>query len=196
MRVQGGALRKPEERPYPSVHGGGADGLYSGLASMDSSSSAAPAVPAITEFDDDYAFLSNFAPSPLLWEGLAYPTVEHAFQAAKTLDLESRRRIAALPHPADAKANGRRLVLRPDWEVAKTDIMAALLTLKFADPGLREQLLATGTAELIEGNHWFDRIWGQCPLGVGENRLGRLLMAERERLSRASLAPAKGPSAL
>jgi ribA/ribD-fused uncharacterized protein len=141
------------------------------------------AVPAaITEFDHDTAFLSNFAPSPVVWEGVAFPTVEHAFQAAKTLDPVERRRIAALPHPADAKAAGRRVALRPDWEAVKTDIMAALLALKFSDPQLRAQLLATGEADLIEGNHWFDRVWGQCPLGVGENRLGRLLMAERRRI--------------
>ena len=60
--------------------------------------------------------------------------------------------------------------------------MAALLALKFSDPQLRAQLLATGEADLIEGNHWFDRVWGQCPLGVGENRLGSLLMAERHRI--------------
>ncbi len=144
----------------------------------------APAVPrVISEFDHAYAFLSNFAPSPLTWDGIAFPTVEHAFQAAKTLDMADRRRIATLAHPADAKAVGRRLVLRPDWESVKTEIMAALLALKFADPALQAQLLATGEAELIEGNHWFDRVWGQCPLGVGENRLGVLLMAERRAIS-------------
>ena len=139
------------------------------------------AAPRILAFDGPYEFLSNFWPSPLEWEGVAYPTVEHAFQAAKTLDGAKRRWIAALPYPADAKAAGQRVDLRPDWEAVKTGIMAELLRLKFADPDLRDQLLATGAAELVEGNHWFDRVWGQCPVGVGENRLGILLMAERNR---------------
>ena len=136
----------------------------------------------ITSFDGPYEFLSNFWPSPIVWLGVAYPTVEHAFQAAKTLDGEKRRWIAALPYPADAKAAGQRLELRPDWEAVKTAIMAELVSLKFADPDLRARLLATGGREIVEGNHWFDRVWGQCPLGVGENRLGLILMAERERV--------------
>ncbi|MEI7609540.1 MAG: NADAR family protein [Rhodospirillaceae bacterium] len=136
----------------------------------------------ITCFEGPHEFLSNFWPSPLLWQGVAYPTLEHAFQAAKTLDEDKRRWIAELPYPADAKAVGQRLPLRPDWEEAKAAIMADLVALKFADPDLRARLLATGTAEIVEGNHWFDRVWGQCPLGVGENRLGLILMAERERI--------------
>ena len=137
----------------------------------------------ITSFDGPYEFLSNFWPSPIVWRGGAYPTVEHAFQAAKTLDEAKRRRIAALPHPADAKAAGQRVELRPDWEAVKTGIMAELVSLKFADPELRARLQATGEREIVEGNHWFDRVWGQCPLGVGENRLGLILMAERARLT-------------
>lgn len=35
-----------------------------------------------------------------------------------------------------------------------------------------------GDAELIEGNTWGDRIWGVCD-GVGENRLGKILMRVR-----------------
>lgn len=139
------------------------------------------AAPRILAFDGPHAFLCNFHPSPIEWEGVAYPTVEHAFQAAKTLDDDTRRWIAALPLPLDAKAAGQRVALRPNWEAVKTAVMAELLRLKFADPALRALLRATGDAELIEGNHWFDRVWGQCPIGVGENRLGILLMAERDR---------------
>ena len=137
----------------------------------------------ITSFEGPHEFLSNFWPSPIEWQGVAYPTVEHAFQAAKSLDGEKRRWIAALPWPADAKAAGQRLALRSDWEAVKSEIMAALVRLKFADPDLRARLLATGAAEIVEGNHWFDRVWGQCPLGVGENRLGLILMAERRRIN-------------
>ena len=38
---------------------------------------------AITIFDGEYAFLSNFYPSVFEWHGVVYPTVEHFFQAAK-----------------------------------------------------------------------------------------------------------------
>ena len=46
---------------------------------------------------------------------------------------------------------------------------------------LAEQLLATGDAELIEGNTWGDRTWGVCD-GIGENRLGKTLMFIRAQL--------------
>jgi len=52
---------------------------------------------------------------------------------------------------------------------------------KFKQPELKAKLLATGDAELIEGNHWGDIVWGVCR-GKGENRLGKILMKVREEL--------------
>ena len=46
---------------------------------------------------------------------------------------------------------------------------------------LKEKLLATGDAYLIEGNTWGDRVWGQVN-GVGQNRLGKILMEVRDML--------------
>ena len=33
----------------------------------------------INSFDKEFAFLSNFYPSCITYEGIDYPTVEHAF---------------------------------------------------------------------------------------------------------------------
>ena len=71
--------------------------------------------------------------------------------------------------------------LRPDWETEKISIMRALLRLKFADPALRAQLVATGVRPLVEGNRWGDRFWGVCG-GNGQNMLGKLLMEIRAEL--------------
>jgi ribA/ribD-fused uncharacterized protein len=137
---------------------------------------------AIVRFEGQFAFLSNFAPSPLTYEGISYPTVEHAFQAAKTLDLDKRSRMARLTSPAVAKKEGRRLELRPDWDDVRIGVMLNLLRLKFAlDSALAEQLMQTGGALLVEGNHWGDRFWGVD--GHGENNLGRLLMQVRSELN-------------
>ena len=38
---------------------------------------------AITKFDGDHFFLSNFFPAPLEFEGMMFKTSEHAFQAMK-----------------------------------------------------------------------------------------------------------------
>jgi hypothetical protein len=73
--------------------------------------------------------------------------------------------------------------------------MRALLAQKFrlGEPlGLR--LLATGGAELIEGNTWDDRYWGVVVDGVGQNRLGQLLMQRRAELRTALSEQAYPPS--
>lgn len=137
-------------------------------------------------FDGEFAFLSNFYESPCEFEGVVYPTVEHAFQAAKTLDQLERQEIAAAPTPGKAKRMGRKVQLREDWELVKTDVMRECLKSKFSHPVLKMQLLATKDATLIEGTTWHDRCWGICTCpeckGAGENRLGKLLMELREEL--------------
>jgi ribA/ribD-fused uncharacterized protein len=138
----------------------------------------------IASFSGDYRFLSNFAPIPggLEYEGLRFPTLEHAFAAAKSLDLTVRQVIAALPTPGQAKQAGRAVTLRPDWESRKLAIMNDLLAQKFSREPFASALRATGQAELVEGNNWGDRFWGVCD-GEGQNHLGRLLMDLRTRLA-------------
>lgn len=136
----------------------------------------------IVGFRDRFDFLSNFSASEVVWAGCTAPTVEHAFQGAKSDDPEERTWVLAAPTPAAAKKRGRKVRLRGDWASVRLPIMEELLRLKFA-PGsdLATRLIATGTAELTEGNTWNDRFWGVCR-GVGENHLGRLLMKIREEL--------------
>ena len=76
----------------------------------------------IDKFDGKYAFLSNYHPCAVFYEGIAYPSVEHAFQAAKTMDMAKRREIAGLPTPGQAKREGRKVTLRPDWEEVKEQV--------------------------------------------------------------------------
>ena len=137
----------------------------------------------IFSFKGEYAFLSNFYPSPIVVGYDAYPTVEHAFQAAKTLDLAEARRVRDAATPGKAKYAGRRVTLRPDWDQVKLAVMEALLRQKFARGSeLAGQLLATGDRELIEGNRWGDRFWGTDLQGNGRNELGRALMRIRDDL--------------
>lgn len=136
-------------------------------------------VTAIMGFFGGYQFLSNFYPSQIMWEGIIYPTVEHAFQAAKTLDENLRRWIASRKTPGEAKKEGRNLMLRKDWESIKYDVMKELVTLKFkANAGLRQELLDTGDKYLEETNTWGDTCWGVCR-GKGNNWLGKILMEVR-----------------
>lgn len=139
----------------------------------------------ITRFRGDHAFLSNFHPAEILFEGERYPTVEHAFQGAKTLDPGEREKVRLAATPTLAKRLGRKVTLRRDWEAIKVNVMRELLRLKFQHPELRERLLATGDVRLIEGNTWNDRTWGCVWVKtqwVGRNLLGQLLMQVRAEL--------------
>ena len=138
----------------------------------------------INSFDKEYDFLSNFYHSPIEKDGIKYPTVEHLFQASKTLDIEDHLLIAAAATPGQSKRMGRSIQLRPDWEQIKDEVMYDAVYRKFTqNPNLKTKLLATGDAQLIEGNTWHDHYWGVCN-GVGENRLGQTLMEVRERLKK------------
>lgn len=142
----------------------------------------------ISKFRGKYFFLSNFYPCEVEYEGVIYPTVEHAFQAAKTPDLREREMIRALPTPGDAKRRGKHVKLRRDWEGVKVGIMTELVRDKFSRPSsdsarpcLGSMLIGTGNAHLEEGNTWGDRFWGTCD-GRGKNILGKILMQVRDEL--------------
>lgn len=107
--------------------------------------------------------------------------VEHHYQAAKATSDEDRKWILSAATPGEAKRRGRKIKVRPDWDDVKVKVMNDLLHIKFIDPDLRNKLIATGDAELIEGNTWGDTFWGVCN-GVGQNMLGKLLMQHRARL--------------
>lgn len=121
----------------------------------------------IDEFRGDYSFLSNLYLAAVVFEGERYPSAEHAYQAAKSTKLEDRRSIQRLSSPSQAKHQGRRLKLRPDWHDVKIDVMRTILRSKFQSAPLRRMLLETGDAKLIEGNSHGDRFWG-CVLDVAE----------------------------
>jgi ribA/ribD-fused uncharacterized protein len=139
--------------------------------------------PPITSFVGEHKFLSNFYPWKIEYEGIVYPSSEHAYQAAKSVDRSERLAIAAASSPGMAKKMGQLVVMRRvSWDPdVKIDIMRSILRLKFATPFMSGLLLGTRDAPLVEGNTWGDRFWGVCR-GQGENHLGRLLMEIREEI--------------
>ena len=128
---------------------------------------------------EPYTFLSNMYPCVVEYNKNKYRSVEHAFQAAKSLDTKEQYLVWKTPSPYDAKKVGRKLTLRADWEDVKISIMEDLIHQKFMNPDLRNKLLATGDAELVEGNNWNDYFWGKVN-GKGLNWLGKILMKERD----------------
>lgn len=131
----------------------------------------------INSFSGKYCFLSSFYPTQIKYGGI-YPTAEHAFQAAKTLSMNERFKIAQLATPGQAKRAGRKVTLRADWEDIKLQVMEEILLVKFFNRELAEKLISTGGQMLVEGNNWGDTFWGVCD-GKGQNHLGKLLMGVR-----------------
>ncbi len=133
----------------------------------------------INKFRGKYYFLSNFYETPVTWNGLTYLNNEAAFQSAKTF---SDRECFTNLDPSSAKKLGRKVQLRSDWENVKDDVMYEICKAKFSqNTELKKRLLSTGNEHLEEGNTWGDKIWGTVN-GIGENRLGKILMRIREEL--------------
>lgn len=136
----------------------------------------------INDFRKQYFFLSNFYERPFTYDGITYQNSEAAFQAQKTADPQLRKEFAEMK-PDEAKKKGRTVPLREDWESIKTQAMYEVCLAKFSqNPDLADRLIATGTEQLEEGNNWGDTTWGTVN-GVGENRLGKVLMRVRTELA-------------
>lgn len=127
---------------------------------------------AIKGFSGPYRYLSNF------WVEPDGSHVEGEFQAAKCAEAQDRKLFTGKT-PAQCKAIGRKVLLTPDWEAIKVDVMLFYVTKKFKDHlSLQHQLHLTRTAYLEETNTWGDVYWGVCR-GRGDNMLGHILMEVR-----------------
>lgn len=139
----------------------------------------------INKYTGAYFFLSNFHACRVLLDEEWYPSVEHAYQAAKTLNLRQRKEIQGLGYKRSnvAKMLGKTVTLRPDWDILRLPVMRGLLVQKFYYPWFHTHLQATGNEELLEGNTWHDNFWGSCHCAQcgnkGENHLGRYQMEIR-----------------
>ncbi len=138
----------------------------------------------ITSFSGEYRWLSNFAPKEILWQNIKYPTVEHAYQAAKLHEscVTGRLMIANADTPGQAKRMGQKLILESWWTTEyRLKTMEELLRQKFGyGPNeYFDKLVATGDRWIEEGNTWGDEFWGTCN-GKGFNHLGKLLMKIRK----------------
>ena len=145
----------------------------------------------VNRFRDEYAFLSNFHKCKIRdYEGNEFTSAEAMFQSYKTTDPKIRAKFAKMG-PKEAKAAGRKVKLRSDWEEIKFDVMWYVVYQKFSQNSLlTRQLIETSGMRLVEGNTWGDKYWGAIPTKVpvkdsetivltGDNRLGQILMQVR-----------------
>jgi ribA/ribD-fused uncharacterized protein len=85
----------------------------------------------INSFSGQYKFLSNFYHSVVVFDEDEYPTVEHAYQAAKFKERPLRIQVQRSETPAEAKRLGRTANLRSDWESVKKQVMKDCLMSRF-----------------------------------------------------------------
>ncbi|MEK6662121.1 MAG: NADAR family protein, partial [candidate division NC10 bacterium] len=64
-------------------------------------------------------FRSNCWPAAVVLDGVDSPTVEHASQAAKTLNPALRVRIREASTPGEAKRLGRAIARRLEWDTVR-----------------------------------------------------------------------------
>lgn len=153
----------------------------------------------ITMFVGEWAWLSNFWKVDVTYRGQVYRSAEHAFQAAKCAEVREHDAIKAMTLAVSARTAGHNCKRWADWEDVKESVMVEVVSAKFEqNPDLREKLMATGDRELVEGTMFRDDFWGKVPARMsggqvrewrGENVLGEILMAVRDRLRNEGARP-------
>ena len=140
----------------------------------------------ITEFQNEYRWLSNFAPVKIKLDGLEFSSVEHAYMSAKSDD-EEWKKFCSNPNntAGDVKRKSRSVILKDNWNEIKLEVMASCIEQKFNTEPYRIKLLETNNEYLQEGNRWNDKFWGVClKTNKGENHLGKLIMDVRSALAK------------
>lgn len=135
-----------------------------------------------------YGVFSNLHKRPIVFEGITYPTSEHAYQAGKARKEAVRDWILSAPTPALAAMAAHGLYVwdvAPNWAQIKFDRMRGVLRAKFTQHAdLCELLISTGEQRLVEVgtvDNAVNRLWGEVN-GRGQNMLGVLLMELRNEL--------------
>jgi ribA/ribD-fused uncharacterized protein len=134
----------------------------------------------INSFTGEYSWLSNFEPVEIEFNGIKYPSVEHAYMSAKSGDPQWKKLCAIIPSAGKIKRASREVDLVPNWEEVKVSVMWECIVQKFSQQPFKGRLLATGFETLIEGNNHKDEYWGvSLKTHMGRNMLGGLIMHYR-----------------
>jgi ribA/ribD-fused uncharacterized protein len=155
-------------------------------------------LPEYKEFDPTFTINIQYAPTK--GNLVTYKSVEHLMQDRKFKPTQGPilKLIREQPTGLDARRIGlaKKIKipdggmieigpkqLRLDWDLVKDKFMEGIQTAKFTQhPELRKKLLETGTRKLVYADP-YDGYWGIGKDGLGQNKLGELLMKIRKDLS-------------
>ena len=151
---------------------------------------------AIRKVKDEWGLLSNFAPSPLVVDGVTFESSEELFQLMKFKDADIISRIRAGITMGGKTCRQIKMTAksyektyrRPDWGQMILDAMKFCLTVKYEQcPEFRDLLKKSAGKYIVEDQTSMSKknpdAWGVKTDGnnyVGPNLLGRLLMELRD----------------
>jgi predicted NAD-dependent protein-ADP-ribosyltransferase YbiA (DUF1768 family) len=96
-----------------------------------------------------YKCLDNSYVSPIIVEGISYPSVEHAFKAAQTSDRNLKFKISKASNLLDVQKLLKDASIRPNWDDVKYATLHQLVKLKFeSHKDLANILIGTGSKQL------------------------------------------------
>lgn len=141
-------------------------------------------------FRDNFWFLSNMYNAPVIYNNIEYQNAEAAYQAQKqvlvdaSISLNNFKTMKGIDAKRYANNN---IKMSPEqirhWNNIRDTVMYEIVKAKFSQSQyLRWRLLQTKDLDIIEENWWHDTYWGVCH-GIGENKLGKILMQVRSELS-------------
>lgn len=141
--------------------------------------------------DGEYGILGNFAPTPLIVNGIEFVNAEQLFQMLKFKDrvilekIYNSRGLTIKMYAKSAEAKGFR---RDDWGKIVVDVMKYCIKVKYdQSPKFREVLNSTKGYSIVEDqtrkNNRRGDSWGAVlndGFYEGSNLMGRLLMELRD----------------
>lgn len=128
--------------------------------------------------EHDYLNNNYVTEVPIKYAGIQFPTVEHAFQAAKSDDPEHHKAVAQADI-TKARELGKTCHLVDGWNEKRLSIMTYLVRQKFfSNPDLQEKLMQTNDALIRQVGP--DKFWGVFELSGGQNHMGKILMDVRK----------------
>jgi hypothetical protein len=135
-----------------------------------------------------YGCFSNLRCATFVFDGLVFPTAEHAYQFGKPRKPEVREWLMAAPSPSLLAMAAHGLYawdISPGWSQGRRDRMRRVVESKFRQcHDYANILLSTSDSRIVECatvDNEVNRRWGEVN-GKGQNWLGLILMEVRDSL--------------
>ncbi len=140
----------------------------------------------IPYYENSYFALHNFSAHSILYKGVVYPSVEHAYHAYKFEDDKTKEEIRSAGSPFIAYKLGQKYKSsrKNNWDEIKVGILEEIIFEKVKQhEEVKNVLLATKNEEIVEENP-NDDFWGSGKEGNGQNNTGKILMRIRDAIKK------------